>query len=567
MPAFGRSGTCFVNAFMQTLRNLGPARLGAIAIVGAGVLGFFIYLTTRLSQPNMELMYGDLQPADAAAIAKKLDDLKVPYKVDPTGTKVMVPQDEVGKLRMQMAQAGLPSGGSIGYEIFDKGESFGATSFIQNINQLRALEGEMARTIGTMDGVQQARVHLVLPKREMFSRNENAATASVFLKLRPGIHLNSEQISAVQHLLAASVPKLDPNQVAIIDDHGKLLARGMGNDTAEAMAANADEKRQGYERRLARTVEEMVGRTVGYDKVRVEVSADLDFDRVTTNSETYDPEGQVVRSTQTVDDKADAQDRDPMESVTVQNNIPGGANAAAGGGAGPITSNRTNRNEETVNYEISKTVKSHVREVGQVRKLSVAVLVDGTYTPDPKGGPPVYAARPPEEIEQIKALVRAAVGYDAVRGDVLEVQPMRFAVPEGEFGPAQDMLLGMPKEDLFRIAEMLILGIVAILVILLVVRPLITRAFERPSEPEDDMEKLLAEQAQLPAQLAAPAGALAQDLALEAAQADEELEQMIDINRVEGRVRASSLRKVGEIVEKHPEEAVSILRNWLYQES
>ncbi len=551
---------------MQTLRNLGAARLAAIAVVGIALLGFFVFLTGRLSQPNMELLYADLQTADAGAIAKKLDDLKIPYKVDDTGTRILVPQDQVGRLRMQMAQAGLPSGGSVGYEIFDKGESFGATSFIQNINQMRALEGEMARTIGTLEGIEQARVHLVLPKREMFSRSEAAATASVFLKLRPGVHLNPEQISAIQHLLAASVPKLNPNQVAIVDDHGKLLARGTGSDTAEAMAATADEKRQAYEHKLGRTIEELVGRTVGYDKVRAEVSADLDYDQITTNSETYDPEGQVVRSTATVDDKADAQDRDPMESVTVQNNVPSGAGSNSGG-AGPITSNRTNRNEETVNYEISKTVKSQVREVGQVRKLSVAVLVDGLYTTDPKGGPATYSPRPKEELDQITALVRSAVGYDAVRGDTLEVVNMRFAIPEGEFTSATDMLLGMPKEDIFRIAEMLILGIVAILVILLVVRPLITRAFERPAESEEDMEKLLAEQAQLPAQLAAPAGALAQDLALEAAQADEELEQMIDINRVEGRVRASSLRKVGEIVEKHPEEAVAILRNWLYQET
>jgi flagellar M-ring protein FliF len=175
---------------MQTLRNLGAARLGAIAIVGIGLLGFFVFLTGRLSQPNMELLYADLQGSDAGAIAKKLDELKVPYKVDDTGSRIMVPQDQVGRLRMQMAQSGLPSGGSIGYEIFDKGESFGATSFIQNINQLRALEGEMARTIGTLDGIEQARVHLVLPKREMFSRTEATATASVFLKLRPGVHLN-----------------------------------------------------------------------------------------------------------------------------------------------------------------------------------------------------------------------------------------------------------------------------------------------------------------------------------------------------------------------------------------
>ncbi|HYG87611.1 MAG TPA: flagellar M-ring protein FliF C-terminal domain-containing protein, partial [Azospirillum sp.] len=233
-----------------------------------------------------------------------------------------------------------------------------------------------------------------------------------------------------------------------------------------------------------------------------------------------------------------------------------------------ISSNKSSRNEETVNYEISRTTKNHVRESGQVRRLSVAVLVDGVYAPNPDGGRPTYQPRSEQEMESIKALVRSAVGLDAVRGDTLEVVNMRFSTPEDEFAKPEEVFLGMTKEDIFRIAEMVVLGIVAVLIILLVIRPLITRAFEKADAHDDDeMDRLLTDQSAIPAALAGPSGALAQDLALEAAQADEELEQMIDINRVEGRVRASSLRKVGEIVEKHPEEAVSILRNWLYQES
>lgn len=203
-----------------------------------------------------------------------------------------------------------------------------------------------------------------------------------------------------------------------------------------------------------------------------------------------------------------------------------------------------------------------------MRRLSVAVLVDGTYSLPRDGNPAAYQPRPEQELESIKALVRSAVGLDAVRGDTLEVINMRFWSPEDDVQKPEELFLGMTKDDLFRIAEMVVLGIVAVLIILLVIRPLITRAFEKADQQEeDDMDRLLADQSGMPAALAAPTGALAQDLALEAAQADEELEQMIDINRVEGRVRASSLRKVGEIVEKHPEEAVSILRNWLYQES
>nr|WP_247893413.1 flagellar basal-body MS-ring/collar protein FliF [Azospirillum endophyticum] len=549
---------------LQTLRNLGPARLAAIGGVGLLLIGFFVYLTTRLSTPEMELLYSELQQTEAAAIAKKLDEAKVPYTVDKTGTKIMVPADQVGPMRMRMAAQGLPSGGSVGYELFDKGEGFGATSFMQNINHLRALEGEMARTVQTLNGVQQARVHLVLPKRELFARQQNPATASVFLKLRPGTQLSRENIQAIQQLIAASVPNLDPNRISIVDDKGKLLARGTGSDTAEAMMASAEEKKQAYEGRLARTIEDLLGRTLGYGKVRAEVSADLDFDRITTQSEIFDPESQVVRSTQTVTESNESSDRDPLAPVTVDQNLP---TAQASSSASPLSSNKSNRNEETINYEITKTTKSHVREAGQVRRLSVAVLVDGTYQLS-KDAPPAYQPRSEQEVESIKALVRSAVGLDAVRGDSLEVINMRFWSPDDDIQKPEELFMGMTKDDLFRIAEMVVLGIVAVLIILLVIRPLISRAFEKAEmQEEDEMDRLLTDQAGMPAALAAPTGALAQDLALEAAQADEELEQMIDINRVEGRVRASSLRKVGEIVDKHPEEAVSILRNWLYQES
>ncbi|CAK0766219.1 Flagellar M-ring protein [uncultured Gammaproteobacteria bacterium] len=552
--------------FIQTMRSLGPAKIGALVAVALGVIGFFFYLTSRISTPSLDLLYSELQTSDAAAIVKKLDELKVPYKLDTTGTKILVPSDQVGKVRMQMAQAGLPAGGSMGYEIFDRQEGFGATSFIQNMNQLRAMEGELARTIGSLAGVHTARVHLVLPKRELFSRDKNAATASVFLKLRPGTQLSREQIAAVQHLIAAAVPHLEPSQISIVDDKGALLARGVGSNTEDYAQQNGEDKKLAFERRTARMIEDLLGRSVGFGKVRAEISADLDFDRVTTSSEIYDPESQVVRSSQTVSEQNNNQDRDPLESVSVGNNVPNtSSNASDTKGAGPISSSRTNRTEETTNYEISKTVKQHVREAGQVRRMSVAVLVDGEYKTT--NGQQEYSPRPQEQLDKIAALVRSAAGIDAVRGDSLEVVNMRFAPPEIDTGPEEEKILGLPKQDAFRLAEMLILGIVAILIILLVVRPLINKAFERSVETEEEMDKLLADQSAMQAALPPPTGALAQDLALEAAQADEELEQMIDINRVEGRVRASSLRKVGEIVEKHPEEAVAILRSWMYQET
>ncbi|WP_245986919.1 flagellar basal-body MS-ring/collar protein FliF [Azospirillum thermophilum] len=495
-----------MNNLLQTLRNLGPARLAAIGGVGLLLIGFFVYLTTRLSSPEMELLYAELQPNEAAAIAKKLEEAKVPFTVDKSGTKITVPADQVGPMRMRMAAQGLPSGGSVGYEIFDKSEGFGATSFMQNINHLRALEGEIARTVQTLNGVQQARVHLVLPKRELFARQQNPATASVFVKLRPGAQLSRENIQAIQQLIAASVPNLDPGRISIVDDKGKLLARGTGTDTPEAMMASAEEKKLAYENRLARTIEDLLGRTLGYGKVRAEVSADLDFDRITTQSEIFDPESQVVRSTQTVNENSESADRDPLQPVTVDQNLP---TSQSGNNAGPLSSNKSARNEETINYEISRTTKNHVRETGQVRRLSVAVLVDGTYQLS-KEAPPAYQPRSEQEIESIKALVRSAVGLDAVRGDSLEVINMRFWSPEDDIQKPEELFMGLTKDDVFRIAEMVVLGIVAVLIILLVIRPLISRAFEKAEmQEEDEMDRLLTDQGNLPAALAAPTGALA----------------------------------------------------------
>ena len=214
-----------MNAFLQTLRNLGPARLAAIVIVTAALLGFFGFLMTRITAAPLSLLYTALDQADAGAIVQKLDSMKVPYEVDASGSLIRVPSDQVGKIRMMMAADGLPKGGSIGYEIFDQKEGFGTTSFVQNINHLRALEGELARTIGSMDPIQSARVHLVLPQRELFSHGTQTATASIFLKTRNGAVLTREQVAAIQHLIAAAVPQLQPKEVSIVDEQGNLLAR------------------------------------------------------------------------------------------------------------------------------------------------------------------------------------------------------------------------------------------------------------------------------------------------------------------------------------------------------
>ena len=562
-----------VNAFLQTLRNLGPLRLAAIAIVGLSLLGMLTFITTRISTSPLALLYTELDQHDAASITQKLDALKVPYQVD--GSLIRVPSDQVGKLRMQMAADGLPKGGSIGYEIFDQKEGFGTTSFVQNINHLRALEGELARTIGSLDPIASARVHLVLPQRELFSHATQTATASIFLKTRNGAVLSREQIAAIQHLIAAAVPQLQPSQVSIVDDRGNLLARPSGSAGAGSAGGGSDDQedmRVQFEQTQARKVEDLLTQTLGYGKVRAQVSADLDFDRITTSSEIYDPESQVVRSTQNTSEESSNAEAG-SGNVSVANNLPTNPQQIANaGGAGGGASNKNNHTEETINYEINKTVRNQVRESGQVRRLSIAVVVDGTYKPSDDGKTSTYVPRSEEEMAKIKDLVRSAVNLDTSRGDTLEVDNMQFAQGDTEKAGAgsPDLLMGIPRADIFHAVETIVLAIIGLLVVLLVVRPILRKILESAGTASEQQALLSgggggysAGTAQLPA----PGGVLGGDTDADAVANDSEFERMIDISRVEGRVKASSLRKVGEIVDKHPDEAISILRNWMYQEN
>jgi flagellar M-ring protein FliF len=559
-----------VGSLLQTLQKLGPARLAAIGVALVAILGFFIFVATRLTTPTLGLLYADLDTKDSAQVVSKLDAMSVPYELKGNGTSIMVPQDQVARLRLTMAETGIPHGASIGYEVFDKPEGLGTTNFVQGINEMRALEGELERTIGTISVVENARVHLVLPKRELFTRDRQDPSASIVLKVRGNTTLSKGQVVAIQNLVATAVSGLKPNHISIIDQNGNLLARGTDDpNQAFGGSTTAEEQRVAYENRLSRSVEEMLDRSIGYGHVRVDVNADMDFDRMTTNQESYDPDGQVVRSTQTTTEAnvdSDAGDT----PVTVQTNLPDGQTTQGGAGSG--TKSKHNRNEETTNYEITKKVTSLTRETGVVKRLSVAVLVDGTYKLNAEGVHD-YAARAPEELAQLTKLVQSAIGYDEKRGDKVEVVNLRFAAPADEVPEAPAIFMGLNKADLFRAAETLVLAIVAVLVILLVIRPLVTRALETARETALAQQRALAEQAMGGAgALAGPMGAMGAlsgpggpGTGLAEMEMDEE--SMIDISQVEGRVRASSMKKIGEIVDKHPEEAVAIIRSWMYQAS
>jgi flagellar M-ring protein FliF len=555
-----------VGDLLENLRRLGPVKVALLGGVVLGMIAFFFFISTRLTAPPMSLLYGQLSPEDSSQIAAKLEGEGVPFEIRSGGTQIWVPEERALKLRMTLAESGGVHGGSVGYELFDKGDAIGATSFVQNLNLVRALEGELERTISSLGPVAAARVHLVMPRRDLFSREKQEPTASVVVKMREAGRLTRGQIQAIQNLVAGAIPGMKPSRVSLIDDKGTLLARGSSDDNdPQSIADNNAEQSRNYETRLGQSVEQLIERAVGPGKVRVDVHADLNFDRIVTNTESFDPDGQVVRSTQTVTENQDSSEANQNNTVTVANNLPGADQNAANG----ANNSRSTRSEETVNYEITKTTRSHVQEIGSVKRLSVAVIVDGTTTTNPDGTK-AYAPRAADEMQRLTAIVRSAIGFDEKRGDSLEVVNVPFAVADigNEILTEKSFLnLGLAKQDYFRVAEILVLGIVAILVIMLVARPMIRHIFTPPEVRQIEVEAAKA-RAQAEAQAMAPALAAPEIDPLLGVPRQNQVtaDDLIDLARVEGRVKASSMKKIGEIVEKHPDEAVAILRTWMYQE-
>ena len=529
-----------------TLRSFGAARLLVLGVTAVSLFGLFAFLLLRVAEPHFTLLYGELQLEDSAAMVGRLEALGVTFRLQGDGRAILVPADQALRLRMTLAEEGLPRGGTVGDEIFDQQSALGTTDFLANVNLRRALEGELARTIASLADVRAARVHLVLPRRELFRRNQVEPSASVTLQMYGGRRLDRRQVQAVQHLVAAAVPGLSPARIALVDHQGTLLARGAEGEPEGAFASQAEELRHAYEARLKRTVEELLERSLGPGRVHAEINAEIDFDQVTTTEETFDPEGQVVRSTQTVEEETRLAERDDDDAVSVGNNLP---NAAADAPAAGRTSNEnTTRTEETINYEISRRLRNHTQIGGRVQRLSVAVLVDGRMAPNAEGEL-VYTPLDANELDEITSLVRSAIGFDQARGDVVEVRNMPFsAAPAGD--PPQSWWQPT-KYDLMRLAEVAALVVVAIMLIMLVVRPVIARL---PPPATAGAALAGAGQAALPSGPGRPA--------LAAPKGGDAL-PAVEVDAVDGKIGGELMRRTREVVDQAPEEAVTVIRAWL----
>jgi len=538
-------GQLVLQSLVGFLKGLGASRLMAMLAVTAALIGFFAFVIIRVTTPQMTTLFTDLSTEDSSAIIKDLERQAIPFELRNDGAVIMVPKDKVTRLRMKLAEGGLPKGGGVGYEIFDKSDALGTTSFVQNINHLRALEGELARTIRAIDRIQAARVHLVLPERPLFSRETPEPSASIVVRVRGS--LEPQQIRAIRHLVASAVSGLKPQRVSIVDEAGQLLADGEGGDNENVIG---DERRTAFEKRMRNEVEAIVSSVVGAGRARVQLSADFDYNKITQTSDKFDPEGRVLRSSQTREESS--QTADNTGQVTVNNELPG--NQRPDGAT--TAKDQSKKSEETNNYEISHTTKTEVTEAGRVNRISVAVLVDGAYTKNAKGEM-VYQERSKEELDRIATLVRSAIGFDQKRGDQVEVVNLKFAEAPVVAPIAEPTgLLGMlqfTKDDVMYVIELGVMMLLSLVVLFMVIRPLVRRILASEVIPA-------LTGGELPALTdgSAAAGATGQSLVPSAAGLSQ-----IDVAQVQGQVHAQTVHRVGELAERNPTETANIVRQWL----
>ncbi|MCA0356108.1 MAG: flagellar M-ring protein FliF [Proteobacteria bacterium] len=551
-----------MESFLGSIRQFGVGRLAAMLGVGAGVVAVLVALVMFMGKEPNELLYSNLDLKEASEVTQALDQAGIKYETKGDGSTIMVPRDKVASARLMVAGKGLVSSGSIGYEIFDTSNALGQTDFVQQLNRQRALQGELERTIKAMQGVNSVRVHLVLPKRQLFEENAEQPSAAVTIGVGSR-EPSSDMVRAIQNLVSSAVPNMKAEKVAVIDQHGKTLSAPSDESLAGKMA---QDRKSEVEARIAKTVKDMIEGVLGPGKARVNVTADLDLNRVTTQEERFDPDGQVVRSESTTEASSQENKNEDNAGVTAAANVPGGQGANGFQQLG----SRSGQNDSVTNYEISKSVKTTVQEPGAIKKVAVAVAIDGVSAPMGKDGKPgAYTPRTAEEIQQIEELVKTAVGFDAARGDQVKVTNIKFPQPEDQGLEKAGLLSGLDKNDIMRFAELGVLAVVALLILLFAVRPFIKNlsapapgqmALAGPSGgpvtrlvtlSDGTQQQVVVDQSGEPIAIAGPAPS--------------DIDQRIDIAKIEGQVKASSIKRVSEFVDKHPDESVAILRNWLHE--
>ena len=549
-----------MKGLLDSIRKLGMVRVAMLVGVTLGIIGAFAWLEIQgPSQGRMTVLASDLDTPTAQQITAELSGRQIPYRQD--GSRILVPDSDLATARSLLTVNGLSGDNMTGYEIFDRSNDLAVTDFDQQVKLTRALEGELARTIVSVHGILHARVHLVLPQRQPFSHDQLHAQASVMLTVPGREMLSPEAVQSVVDLVAAGVPGLRPQDVTVVDSNLHLLSQaGDGND-ARSKTIMDEGIQHKTEARLAMAVEMMLEQTLGPGHVHAEASIRMNFDKVKETQEKFDPDGSVVRSTQNV--TSNSKTTDKTGPVSLQNNLP---NADAGAAAAAGT--QEGKQEETTNYEIGKTVRAIVHDQPQIERITLAVMVDGV---DVVGadGKHTWKPRDQAQLDQITQLVKSAIGFDAKRGDQLDVVSMPFVstLDQAEAAPASRP--ARANRDLVTFLQMIAFGVVGFGIIILTARSIFTALNKPPvgltiaGPAAGGLAGEITDAGTPGATSFQPAPLGIGHTATGNALATVEDDDIVTMSNIQGQLRASSIRKVTQLVDRHPDTTLGIIRGWI----
>ncbi len=453
-------------ANLDVLRQIGLL-IGLAASIAIGIA-----VANWSQTPDYRVLYSSLTLEDASEIVTALDSLEVSYKVSDSSGTILVPANELQSTRISLASEGLPKGTGTGYEILEKERGFGVSHFMENIRYQRALEGELSRTISSINTIRSARVHLALPKNTAFIKRKRKATASVTVDMFPGRSVDSGQVGAITHLVAASIPDLESEDVTVVDQKGRLLSQDSKDDDISMTAAQLD-YRKNLENYYINRIENILSPIMGGGALRAQVSADIDFTRTEQTQETFNPELPAIRNEQLVNEQSKGVNAGgvPGSLSNQPQDIQGNVSLAENSQPGQSMS-RTVRN-----YELDKTI-SHIRFAGNsLKRLSVAVVIDNERVVNVDGEVESKAIEK-EKLSEITELVKKAVGFDITRGDTINVINSRFFEPAVEEAPQEESLLDNP--NITTIAKYIGAGLIILLLIFGLLKPIMKELIKMP---------------------------------------------------------------------------------------
>ena len=535
---------------IQYWSNRSAAQRIMLAGLAASLVAAFVVMLFILNQPDMRVLYTNMPQEDASRVVELLKASKTPYELRDNGATVLVPAEAVYEQRLKVAGEGVMRGQGIGFELFDE-LKVGQTDFVQRINYTRALQGELARTISEFPQVEKARVHLVLPHKSLFIEEQKKATASVVLTLRKGQKLDAKQLQGIVNLVAMSVEGLTPDHITVTDTAGQSLYQPRGDGGLDGLTTTQFEYKNTFESNLENRLEQILTPILGPGRSLAKVNAELDFAQRTIRKELYDPNATVVRSEQKSEESTSGTAAVDASGVTTTPRGGGQAvpntNFRGEGYSGTESTQKSNRANTTTNYEINKEEQNVVTPVGDLKRQSIAVIVDGTYEKVEGTKNWKFVPRSAEELERIKQIVARAAGLDAARGDEIQVSSFEFGAPDASAEPS---LVQTMLEYAQRLGKPFINGLLIFLFLILVVRPVVL-ALIRPRVTEEEIETL----ERLPEGEAR--------LALAEAVESEEAAAMLEPGRQFELAKHLAL----QLFEENMEQSISLLKTWLKQEA